>query len=349
LSRLPALVTGSENGNVRSTASVSPASPAFVGDDDTHQIDGLDAAPEGLAELAVGFDELDVEAVDVDELLEEDGGDVSTDALQLFLRDIGRIPLLTAAGEVELSKRIERGDQRARQEMIEANLRLVVAIAKRYRNQGLPFLDLIQEGTIGLTRAVEKFDHRRGFKFSTYATWWIRQSIARALTHKSRTIRVPTHVVDKQLRIYRSERRLRTELGRDPTATELARDVDLSVRELEEIRQLGQPPVSLEKPVGGEEESELGAFLTDESEPQPEAAAEASMRSETLQRILATLSERERRVLELRFGLNGGEPQTLDEVGRIFNVTRERIRQIEGRSLSKLRALAVAAQMRDVA
>ena len=282
------------------------------------------------------------EAARIDESVRE----VSTDALQLFLKDIGKVELLTAAEEVELAKRIERGDHRAKQEMVEANLRLVVSIAKRYRNQGLPFLDLIQEGTIGLVRAAEKFDWRKGYKFSTYATWWIRQAVARALADKGRTIRMPVHVVEKLNKIVRSERKLRGELCREPLAYEIAADVDLPLDEVEQILRTSQAPVSLEKPVGDEEESEFGHFLTDENAPLPDEAADTTLRQELLRDILDTLSHRERRVLELRYGLGGEQPCTLDEVGRTFNVTRERIRQIENQSLKKLRALAVTGSLR---
>ena len=275
--------------------------------------------------------------------------EVSTDPLQLFLNDIGKVDLLTAAQEVELAKRIERGDQSAKQEMVEANLRLVVSIAKKYRNQGLPFLDLIQEGTIGLVRAAEKFDHRKGFKFSTYATWWIRQAVARALADKARTIRMPVHIVEKLNQIVRSERKLRTELGCEPTAMEIGRDLDLTSDEVEHIRRSAQTPVSLEKPVGDEDESEFGHFITDENMPLPDEEAEVTMRKETLGRILRTLPSRQRQVLELRFGLHGKNPCTLDEVGRTLNVTRERIRQIENQGLSKLSTLADAAALRDAA
>ena len=300
------------------------------------------------------LEELHIEVVPSEEEVEDPAEEievqeVSTDALQLFLKDVGRVDLLTAAQEVELAKRIERGDHRAKQEMVEANLRLVVSIAKRYRNQGLPFLDLIQEGTIGLVRAAEKFDYRKGFKFSTYATWWIRQAVARALADKARTIRMPVHVVEKLNKIVRSERKLRAELGREPLAFEIARDLELTPEEVEQIRRTAQSPVSLEKPVGDEEESEFGHFITDESVPLPEEAAEVSLRKETLEKILSQLSQRERKVLELRYGLNGEHPRTLDEVGRAFNVTRERIRQIENQSLKKLRALAESQKLRDVA
>jgi RNA polymerase primary sigma factor len=308
-------------------------------DDAVPAADTLDAVDEAAA---------DAEIDDVD-VIEDELRDVSTDSLQLFLKDIGKVELLTAAQEVELAKRIERGDHGAKQHMVEANLRLVVSIAKRYRNQGLPFLDLIQEGTIGLVRAAEKFDYRKGFKFSTYATWWIRQAVARALADKARTIRMPVHVVEKLNRIARAERTLRAELGREPLDEEIAEEVELTVEEVDHIRRSAQTPVSLEKPVGDEEESEFGHFITDESQPLPEEAAETNMRREALRRILGTLSVRERRVLELRYGLDGKQPRTLDEVGRAFNVTRERIRQIENQSLKKLRALADAYAVRDVA
>jgi RNA polymerase primary sigma factor len=321
-------------------------------------------------EVALALDELDLDTNDLDafyreledlqiEVVEEapesppaveaETREVSTDALQLFLKDIGRVPLLTAAQEVELAKRIERGDHAAKQKMVESNLRLVVSIAKNYRNQGLPFLDLIQEGTIGLVRAAEKFDYRKGFKFSTYATWWIRQAVARALADKARTIRMPVHVVEKLNKISRTERKLLAELGREPTSIEIAEELELSNLEVEQIRRSAQAPVSLEKPVGDEEESEFGHFLADENAPAPEASADEALRKEVLMRVLAGLSHRERRVLELRYGLAGEHPRTLDEVGKTFNVTRERVRQIENQSLKKLQAMAESQRLKDVA
>jgi len=316
--------------------------------------------------------------------------DMTTDSLQLFLKDIGKVRLLTAAEEVELAKRIERGDLDAKQKMVESNLRLVVSIAKNYRNQGLPFLDLIQEGTLGLVRAAEKFDYRKGFKFSTYATWWIRQAIARALADKARTIRIPVHVVEKLNKIGRAERKLVTELGREPTPEEIAEVTGIDPEEVDSIKRSAQAPVSLEKPVGDEEESEFGQFIADEKAESPfdraadlltkEALKEALekpvgdeeesefgqfiadekaespfdraadlLTKEALKEALENLSYRERRVLELRYGLGGEHPRTLDEVGRTFNVTRERIRQIENQSLKKLQSLGEAQKLREVA
>ena len=323
--------------------------------------DGLDAAfeadePDESDESGDDVQPLDAEAdaaADYEAAVAADepplDTEFSADSLQLFLKDIGKVDLLTAAREVALAKRIERGDHRAKQEMVEANLRLVVSIAKRYRNQGLPFLDLIQEGTIGLVRAAEKFDWRKGYKFSTYATWWIRQAVARALADKARTIRMPVHVVEKLNKIVRSERKLRAERGREPTNEEIARDLDMTPEEVESIRRMAQTPVSLEKPVGDEEESEFGQFIEDQHTPLPDEAADTAFRAAALARCLTALNYRERRVLELRYGLNGEQPRTLDEVGRAFQVTRERIRQIENQGLKKLRALAESQKLRDVA
>jgi len=273
--------------------------------------------------------------------------DMTTDSLQLFLKDIGKVRLLTAAEEVELAKRIERGDLAAKEKMVESNLRLVVSIAKNYRNQGLPFLDLIQEGTLGLVRAAEKFDYRKGFKFSTYATWWIRQAIARALADKARTIRIPVHVVEKLNKIGRAERKLVTELGREPTPEEIAEVTGIDPEEVDSIKRSAQSPVSLEKPVGDEEESEFGQFIADEKAESPFDRAADLLTKEALKESLENLSYRERRVLELRYGLGGEHPRTLDEVGRTFNVTRERIRQIENQSLKKLQSLNEAQKLRE--
>jgi RNA polymerase primary sigma factor len=274
-----------------------------------------------------------------DSSLEQSGG-FAPDSLQLFLRDIGKVDLLTPAQEVALAKRIERGDHRAKQELIEANLRLVVSIAKKYRGRGLPFLDLIQEGTIGLARAAEKFDHRKGFKFSTYATWWIRQAVYRALADKARTIRIPVHIVETLNKIAHVERKLHAELGQTPSAAEIGKELELPTDEIERIRRSGQTPVSLEAPIGEHEDAEFGDFLTDENQQLPEEAAEITRRKEMLRQILGTLSSREQAVLAGRYGLDGHDLRTLDDLGRTFNVTRERIRQIENRSLKKLQRLA---------
>ena len=273
--------------------------------------------------------------------------DVTTDSLQLFLRDIGKRRLLTAEEEVDLAKRIERGELGAKQRMVESNLRLVVSIAKNYRNQGLPFLDLIQEGTLGLVRAAEKFDYRRGLKFSTYATWWIRQAIARSLADKARTIRIPVHLVEKLNRIGRAERGLVTVLGREPTAEEIAEAAGMEPEEVDSITRSARAPISLEKPVGDEEESEFGQFIADDQAESPYERAVETLREEALRNALANLSYRERRVIELRYGLAGEHPRTLDDVGRAFNVTRERIRQIETQSLKKLQHLPEAQALRD--
>jgi RNA polymerase primary sigma factor len=271
----------------------------------------------------------------------------ATDGLQLFLKEIGKGRLLSAQDEVELAKRIWRGDLDAKQKMVESNLRLVVSIAKNYRNQGLPFLDLIQEGTIGLVRAAEKFDYRKGFKFSTYATWWIRQAIARALADKARTIRIPVHVVEKLNKIRQAERKLVTELGREPTPEEIAEVTGIDPEEVDWVKRSALAPISLEKPVGDEEQSEFGQFIADEQAESPYERAVEILTKEALRDALENLSYRERRVLELRYGLGGERPRTLEEVGRAFNVTRERIRQIESQSLRKLQNLHEAQKLRD--
>jgi RNA polymerase primary sigma factor len=269
------------------------------------------------------------------------------DSLRLYLRSIGRVELLTAAQEVTLARRIERGDMDAKRHMIEANLRLVVSIAKSYLGRGLTFLDLIQEGSMGLIRAVEKFDYRRGYKFSTYATWWIRQAVTRAIADKGRTIRIPVHMVEKLNRVVHAERQLVQQLGREPTAAEIAAELQITVREVRDVWRMAQQPVSLEKPVGEEDDSSLGDFVEDPTAQSPFELASEHLRRENLRRALAALPEREREVIELRFGLTGQRPYTLEEVGRAFNVTRERIRQIESHTLKKLEALPEAQRLRD--
>ncbi|MCW3063095.1 MAG: polymerase, sigma 70 subunit, RpoD subfamily [Solirubrobacterales bacterium] len=271
----------------------------------------------------------------------------SLDSLRLYLRSIGKVPLLTADQEVSLARRIERGDMTAKQQMIEANLRLVVSIAKGYLGRGLSFLDLIQEGSMGLIRAVEKFDYRRGYKFSTYATWWIRQAVTRAIADKGRTIRIPVHMVEKLNKVVHVERQLVQSLGREPTPHEVAREADCTAREVRDILRLAQQPVSLEKPVGDEDESELGDFVEDESAESPFELASEALRRDNVRRALRALPQREREVIEMRFGLTGERPRTLEEVGRAFNVTRERIRQIENHTLKKLEALPEAQRLRD--
>jgi RNA polymerase primary sigma factor len=273
--------------------------------------------------------------------------DATTDGLQLFLKGIGKVRLLTAREEVDLAKRIERGSFEAKQKMVESNLRLVVSIAKNYRNQGLPFLDLIQEGTIGLVRAAEKFDYRRGFKFSTYATWWIRQAIARSIADKARTIRIPVHIVERLNQIGRAQRKLVTGLGREPSAEEIAELTGIEPDEVESIKRSAQAPISLEKPVGDDEQSEFGQLIADDHAESPYERAVEILTNEALRDALENLSYRERRVLELRYGLGDQHPRTLDEVGRTFNVTRERIRQVEHQAIRKLQNLNQAQQLRD--
>jgi RNA polymerase primary sigma factor len=271
----------------------------------------------------------------------------SLDSLRLYLRSIGQVDLLTAAQEVELAKRIERGDMLAKRQMVEANLRLVVSIAKGYLGRGLSFLDLIQEGSLGLIRAVEKFDYRRGYKFSTYATWWIRQAVTRAIADKARTIRIPVHMVEKLNRVTHVERQLVQLLGREPEPYEIAAELRWPLDEVRDILRVSQLPVSLEKPIGDEDESELGDFVADEEVAQPFEEASEHLQREGVRRALDALPERERQVIELRYGLSGLEPLTLEEVGRTFGVTRERIRQIETNTLKKLRALPEAQMLRE--
>jgi RNA polymerase primary sigma factor len=271
----------------------------------------------------------------------------SLDSLRLYLRSIGRVDLLTADQEVALARRIERGDMSAKQQMIEANLRLVVSIAKGYLGRGLSFLDLIQEGSLGLIRAVEKFDYRRGYKFSTYATWWIRQAVTRAIADKARTIRIPVHMVEKLNKVVHVERQLVQEFGREPTPEEIAVELQWTAREVKDILRIAQLPVSLEKPIGEEEDSELGDFVEDDSAESPFEQASENLRRENVRRALDALPPREREVIEMRYGLKGHKARTLEEVGRAFGVTRERIRQIENNTLKKLEGLPEAQRLRD--
>jgi len=272
----------------------------------------------------------------------------SLDALRLYLRSIGAVDLLTADQEVDLAKRIERGDMLAKRHMVEANLRLVVSIAKSYLGRGLSFLDLIQEGSLGLIRAVEKFDYRRGYKFSTYATWWIRQAVTRALADKSRTIRIPVHMVEKLNRVVHVERNLVQKLGREPEPHEIAAELGWTAKDVREVMRVSQMPVSLEKPVGDEDDSELGDFVADESTESPFESASGNLQREDVRRALAVLPRRDREVLELRYGLNGRQPMTLEEVGEAFGVTRERIRQIENNTLKRLKVLPEAQCLRGL-
>ena len=271
----------------------------------------------------------------------------SLDSLRLYLREIGKVALLTADQEVYLAKRIERGDMSAKTQMIEANLRLVVSIAKGYLGRGLSFLDLIQEGSLGLIRAVEKFDYRKGYKFSTYATWWIRQAVTRAIADKARTIRIPVHMVEKLNKVVHIERQLVQRLGREPRPDEIAAELEMTTAEVRDILRMAQHPVSLEKPIGEEEESELGDFVEDEQAESPFDTAQVQLRREDIENALASLPERDRKVIELRFGLCGTQPCTLEEVGLAFGVTRERIRQIENNTLKKLESLPEAQGLKD--
>jgi RNA polymerase primary sigma factor len=259
------------------------------------------------------------------------------DSVRMYLREIGKVSLLTAAEEVSLARRIERNDQLAKQQLIEANLRLVVSVAKRYVGRGMSFLDLIQEGNMGLIRAVEKFDYRRGYKFSTYATWWIRQAVTRAIADQARTIRVPVHMVETINRLSRVQRQLVQDLGREPTIAEIAEELEMTEERVREIQKVAQEPISLETPVGEEDDSELGDLLEDPTAPAPPEAVNDLLQREALAEVLDGLGHRERKVIELRFGLRGEEPRTLEEIGRRFGVTRERIRQIESKTLAKLK------------
>ena len=278
-------------------------------------------------------DDIDVEKID---LSVPDGISIE-DPVRMYLKEIGKVPLLSADEEVELAKRMAEGDEEAKKRLAEANLRLVVSIAKRYVGRGMLFLDLIQEGNLGLIKAVEKFDYHKGFKFSTYATWWIRQAITRAIADQARTIRIPVHMVETINKLIRVSRQLLQELGREPTPEEIAAELDMPVERVREILKISQEPVSLETPIGEEEDSHLGDFIQDDNVPVPAEAAAQTLLKEQLDEVLDTLTEREQKVLRLRFGMNDGRARTLEEVGKEFDVTRERIRQIEAKALRKLR------------
>ena len=288
-------------------------------------------------------DEVEVEKID---LSVPDGVSIE-DPVRMYLKEIGKVPLLSAEEEIELAKRMELGDQEAKKRLAEANLRLVVSIAKRYVGRGMLFLDLIQEGNLGLIKAVEKFDYRKGYKFSTYATWWIRQAITRAIADQARTIRIPVHMVETINKLIRVSRQLLQELGREPTPEEIAAEMNMPVDRVREILKISQEPVSLETPIGEEDDSHLGDFIQDDNVPVPADAAAFTLLKEQLEEVLGTLTEREQKVLTLRFGLEDGRARTLEEVGKEFNVTRERIRQIEAKALRKLRHPSRSRKLKD--
>lgn len=289
-------------------------------------------------------DEDEVEIIDDVDVLE---GVSTEDPVRMYLKEIGKVPLLSAEREIELAQRMEEGDEEAKKELAEANLRLVVSIAKRYVGRGMLFLDLIQEGNLGLIKAVEKFDYHKGYKFSTYATWWIRQAITRAIADQARTIRIPVHMVETINKLIRVSRQLLQELGREPLPEEIAKEMDMPVERVREILKISQEPVSLETPIGEEEDSHLGDFIQDDNVPVPAEAAAQTLLKEQLDEVLDTLTEREQKVLRLRFGMNDGRARTLEEVGREFDVTRERIRQIEAKALRKLRHPSRSRKLRD--
>ncbi|RGH41529.1 MULTISPECIES: RNA polymerase sigma factor RpoD [Clostridia] len=294
---------------------------------------------------AIMSDEEDVDVENID-LSVPDGVSVE-DPVRMYLKEIGKVPLLSAEREIELAQRMEEGDEEAKKELAEANLRLVVSIAKRYVGRGMLFLDLIQEGNLGLIKAVEKFDYHKGYKFSTYATWWIRQAITRAIADQARTIRIPVHMVETINKLIRVSRQLLQELGREPTPEEIAKELDMPVDRVREILKISQEPVSLETPIGEEEDSHLGDFIQDDNVPVPAEAAAQTLLKEQLDEVLDTLTEREQKVLRLRFGMNDGRARTLEEVGKEFDVTRERIRQIEAKALRKLRHPSRSRKLRD--
>ncbi len=308
----------------------------------------------GNADELILDDDMDIDKLDDEEEVELDKIDLSVpegvsieDPVRMYLKEIGKVSLLTAEEEIELAKRMEEGDESAKKRLAEANLRLVVSIAKRYVGRGMLFLDLIQEGNLGLIKAVEKFDYRKGYKFSTYATWWIRQAITRAIADQARTIRIPVHMVETINKLIRVSRQLLQELGREPTPEEIAEEMDMSVDRVREILKISQEPVSLETPIGEEEDSHLGDFIQDDNVPVPADAAAFTLLKEQLVEVLGTLTDREQKVLRLRFGLDDGRARTLEEVGKEFNVTRERIRQIEAKALRKLRHPSRSRKLKD--
>lgn len=299
-----------------------------------------------LAAVADDDEDLDDPIEDETEIAVPDGVSIE-DPVRMYLKEIGKVPLLSADEEIKLAQRMEEGDEAAKKKLAEANLRLVVSIAKRYVGRGMLFLDLIQEGNLGLIKAVEKFDYRKGYKFSTYATWWIRQAITRAIADQARTIRIPVHMVETINKLIRVSRQLLQELGREPSPEEIAEEMDIPVERVREILKISQEPVSLETPIGEEEDSHLGDFIQDENVPVPADAAAFTLLKEQLDEVLGTLTEREQKVLRLRFGLDDSRARTLEEVGKEFNVTRERIRQIEAKALRKLRHPSRSRKLKD--
>ncbi|MDN5345216.1 MAG: polymerase primary sigma factor [Clostridia bacterium] len=306
---------------------------------------GIDVIPEPVELEALEKEE--VEAADTELDLSIPENVAIDDPVRMYLKEIGRVPLLTPEEEIELARRMEEGDEEAKRRLAEANLRLVVSIAKRYVGRGMLFLDLIQEGNLGLIKAVEKFDYRKGYKFSTYATWWIRQAITRAIADQARTIRIPVHMVETINKLIRVQRQLLQELGRDPSPEEIAKEMDIPVERVREIMKIAQEPVSLETPIGEEEDSHLGDFIEDEDAQAPAEAASFMLLREQLEEVMDTLTPREKRVLRLRFGLDDGRARTLEEVGQEFGVTRERIRQIEAKALRKLRHPSRSKKLKD--
>ena len=306
----------------------------------------MNDVPDEDEDIILDDEDLDDPIEDETEIAVPDGVSIE-DPVRMYLKEIGKVPLLSAEREIELAQRMEEGDEEAKKELAEANLRLVVSIAKRYVGRGMLFLDLIQEGNLGLIKAVEKFDYHKGYKFSTYATWWIRQAITRAIADQARTIRIPVHMVETINKLIRVSRQLLQELGREPLPEEIAKEMDMPVERVREILKISQEPVSLETPIGEEEDSHLGDFIQDDNVPVPAEAAAQTLLKEQLDEVLDTLTEREQKVLRLRFGMNDGRARTLEEVGREFDVTRERIRQIEAKALRKLRHPSRSRKLRD--